>query len=480
MPPPRTSRTARRSHPPRPSAGPRRSSSKRASSSGGQAPRSRSSSRRSAAPKPGSPTTSIGAGARGLGVAQHEPRLDGAVVAVELQPHDGVDRLARRRRQRAAATERDAARARAAGREAERDVAPLPHRPRVVEQRARDEQRRLRVADPERREPLELLGEPDVERVAGHDGVDALDRHEVVRREHRGGVRHERLAERVHAPARDRQPGGGAVAAVAQQLGARRLAARRAGRTPGSSAPTRCPRRRRARSAPPAGGGARRSATRRSRSRRGASRRRRARTRARRAGSRPPAARPRTGSCVSTSRRSTLTASSSAATARARWTSVGQQQLEPRVGAVQPAGRVDPRRQPEADRAGVDPARVHARDLHQRLQPRLARRRERAQPLAHQAAVLADQRHAVGDRRERDDVEVRVGLGGVDAGAVEQRAGEHVRDAGGAQLRARVAADARVHDRRVGQPAVGARRVVVGDDDVEAGGARGGDLRPPR
>ena len=154
----------------------------------------------------------------------------------------------------------------------------------------------------------------------------------------------------------------------------------------------------------------------------------------------------------------------------------GQQQLEARVGAVQPAGGVDPRREPEADRAGVDPARVDARDLHQRLQPRLARRGERAQPLAHEPAVLADERHAVGDRRERDEVEVGVGVGRVHPGAVEQRAGEHVRDAGGAQLGARVAAERRVHDRRVRQPAVGARRVVVGDDDVEPGGARRGDL----
>jgi hypothetical protein len=33
-----------------------------------------------------------------------------------------------------------------------------------------------------------------------------------------------------------------------------------------------------------------------------------------------------------------------------------------------------------------------------------------------------------------------------------------------------------VHDQRLGQPPVGARRVVVRDDDVDAGGHRGGDL----
>ena len=50
----------------------------------------------------------------------------------------------------------------------------------------------------------------------------------------------------------------------------------------------------------------------------------------------------------------------------------GQQELEPGVGAVEPAGGVEPRREAEADRALVDAAGVDARDVHQRLQPRLA------------------------------------------------------------------------------------------------------------
>ena len=52
----------------------------------------------------------------------------------------------------------------------------------------------------------------------------------------------------------------------------------------------------------------------------------------------------------STARRSVLTASSSAAISCGTLRVVGQQQLEPGVGAAQPAGGVDPRRQPEAER----------------------------------------------------------------------------------------------------------------------------------
>jgi hypothetical protein len=154
----------------------------------------------------------------------------------------------------------------------------------------------------------------------------------------------------------------------------------------------------------------------------------------------------------------------------------GEQQLQTCVGAVQPPGRVDARREPEPDRAGVDPAGIHARDRHQRLEPGLAGGGERPEPLAHEAPVLPHQRHAVGHRGERDDVEVRVGARGIHPGRFQQRLRQQVRDARRAQLRARVAADRRVHDRRVRQPAVGARRMVVGHHDVESGRARRGDL----
>src|SRR5439155_1455996 len=56
-----------------------------------------------------------------------------------------------------------------------------------------------------------LLRKRGAERVAGHDGVHALDRDEVPGREYRGGVGHERLAERVDLCALDVETRGRAV-----------------------------------------------------------------------------------------------------------------------------------------------------------------------------------------------------------------------------------------------------------------------------
>jgi hypothetical protein len=154
----------------------------------------------------------------------------------------------------------------------------------------------------------------------------------------------------------------------------------------------------------------------------------------------------------------------------------GEQQLEPGVGAVEPPGGVEPRREAEADRPLVDAAGVDPRDVHQRLQPGLACARQPPQPGADEPPVLAGERDDVGDRGERDQVEVLVD--GVRAlpRARHQRLRELVGDAGRAQVRAEVAPDPRVHDRGLGQRAVGARGVVVGDHDLHPGSARGGDL----
>ena len=274
----------------------------------------------------------------------------------------------------------------------------------------------------------------------------------------------ERRAERLHAPARDRQPGRGAVAAVAQQVGARRLQpaeqVERRDRAARAGALLAVERDQHGRAMValgdprgddadharmPAVGGEHVGG-----------------------GSAPPAPRA-SATCasasnrirVSTSRRSALTASSSAATARARCDVGGQQQLQPRVGAVQPPGGVDPRREPEADRAGVDAARVHARDLHQRLQPGLARRGERAQALAHERA--GSRRRAARSRRPsraRRGPGRRRRAAGSMPGGLQQRPREHVRDARRAQLRARVAADA--PGARSARPAAGRRRAARG------------------
>jgi hypothetical protein len=145
---------------------------------------------------------------------------------------------------------------------------------------------------------------------------------------------------------------------------------------------------------------------------------------------------------------------------------VCEQQLEPGVGASQPPRGVDPRRQAEAERVGVQQAGIRARHHHQRAQAGLGRVGHRDDALAHQPAVLAAQRHHVGDGRERHELDVvgrRLG---------PKRLRKLVRDAGATQVGAGVSADRRVNDRAVRQAPVDPRCVVVGYDDVEARGPR--------
>ncbi len=238
IPAPRTSRTNRAPLlPPPPNSAPLppASGSRRAQFSSAWSP----------AAKSGSPTTADRRGRAGARLAQQHARLDGAVEAVDLEADGGVDRLGRQRRPLA---EADAARDRAAGVQAEADVALLlPQRPRVGQQRGRDEQRDGRVGLPERLELRELLRETQGERVAGDDGVQALRLHEVLRPQHLGGVGAERLAERLDAVARDGAARGGAVAAVARAGGGGRPPGPPAGRRRGWSGRSPCPRPRRAR-----------------------------------------------------------------------------------------------------------------------------------------------------------------------------------------------------------------------------------------
>ncbi len=160
---------------------------------------------------------------RRAGVAEHQARLDGAVPAVRLEPDGGVDRLVRARGQALARAELHAARARAAGVQRERDVAALADRARVGEVRGRDEQRHRRVAVAERREPLELLGERRA----------SARRRPRRRRSRTCGTRSSGASTSAACAAndsrnastcvaRDRQPGGGAVPAVAVEVAAAR------------------------------------------------------------------------------------------------------------------------------------------------------------------------------------------------------------------------------------------------------------------
>ena len=149
---------------------------------------------------------------------------------------------------------------------------------------------------------------------------------------------------------------------------------------------------------------------------------------------------------------SSVSSSSSPASARCR-----------RPAALMRGASRKPTRAASSPLGSTRATRISAR------RPGLRVARQRAQAGAHEPAVLAAQRHEVGDRRERDEVEVVVGQSpGPRPRAAQQRLRELVarrppRTGPGTGSRR-----ARVHDRRVGQRAVGARLVVVGDDDVDA------------
>ena len=159
-----------------------------------------------------------------------------------------------------------------------------------------------------------------------------------------------------------------------------------------------------------------------------------------------------------------------------------QHQLDSGVGAIEAPGGVDPGSEPEPDGLLVDRLGLHLRNRHQRADPSAPRRPHRGQPLAHQPPVLADERHQVGDRRQRNQVEIlsrgvppapgRVRVPG--AAGVAKRDRELVGHPRGAQGTERVARDDRVQDRAIGQ--LGGRLVVVGHDHLDARGASRRDL----
>ena len=96
---------------------------------------------------------------------------------------------------------------------------------------------------------------------------------------------------------------------------------------------------------------------------------------------------------------------------------------------------------PASTAAGID-----VRPAHQRAQPRLLRRGQPPQPLDCERPVLVDERDDVGDRRERDDVEV------AREHAESSRAApaELVHDAGAAELGERVVGRPRGNDGQSG------------------------------
>ncbi len=173
----------------------------------------------------------------------------------------------------------------------------------------------------------------------------------------------------------------------------------------------------------------------------------------------------------STACRSRFSSSSESASLPGFRVVLGQQKLERLARMAEASCRVEARRKPEPDGSRVDRRRVNAGASHQRAEARLRRARKRAQPGDRERAVLVEERDDVGDRRERDEVEVTARNLGVDA---EQRLPELVDDAGPAQLRERVVGGAGRDDRAVGKRL--GRPVVVGDDDVQPPLLRLGDL----
>ena len=141
---------------------------------------------------------------------------------------------------------------------------------------------------------------------------------------------------------------------------------------------------------------------------------------------------------------------------------LSEQQLQRRLGPAQASGGVDPRREPEADRTLVERGRIHAGDAQQRAQARLLRLREAAQTDERERTVLVDERHDVGDRRERHDVEMPLEERVVGA---EQPLGQLPHHRGPTETGKGIIALER-GDHRTCRERL-RRAVVVGDDDLE-------------
>ena len=412
---------------------------------------------------------------RRLSVAEHQPRLDGAVVAVHLEAYDRVQgrlAVAGSEPPRPNATQRERAPPAASENETWR---PSPIARGSSSSALGIEQRRPRGwtcrTVPDVRAPRET----DVEHIARHDGVDwagpgsdpAGVRAAVGSR--RRTPRETRRRARVATSARQRP--GGRRGAAARRL---RRRARRAGRRRGSNGLSRCPHRRRARSAPPVGDGARRYA--------------RPRRRSPPDASPPPAS--TYGGAPGGALRDLLLSLQQDPRLHVSPLDVGRVQLV--LNRACPHALVGERSSSPASARYSLPAALIRGASRKPIAPasiplgstratsinacRPGLRVGRApQPLAHQSPVLVHERHAVGDRGERDEVEVGVGVRGVPP---RRRA---ARGRAGARRRWRTAPDTGSRRQPGGRSArraaaVGARRVVVRDHHVETGGARRGDL----
>ena len=144
---------------------------------------------------------------------------------------------------------------------------------------------------------------------------------------------------------------------------------------------------------------------------------------------------------------------------------LGEQQRQSLGGGSEPPGGIDARAHAEADIAHAD-RRPHARDLLQRGEAGPACVFHLPQAVAHKNPVLIHQRHDVGNRRQRDEVEVFAEVHALHARGFEQGVREFEDHAGTAEV-VKTRAELGIYQRH----AIGAflgRLVVVEHDDINA------------
>ena len=153
-----------------------------------------------------------------------------------------------------------------------------------------------------------------------------------------------------------------------------------------------------------------------------------------------------------------------------------RQQPRAEIGAADAAAGIDARAEQEAEMPRLGRA-GEPRDVHQRGQAGIVAPAQREQALGDEGAVEALQRHDVGDRAERDEIEPaeQVGLrprprpeAARAQHAVDRDHGEeHQADRGEMAEPGKIVEPVRIDDRtRVRQLLVGL--VMIDDDDVEA------------
>ena len=85
---------------------------------------------------------------------------------------------------------------------------------------------------------------------------------------------------------------------------------------------------------------------------------------------------------------------------------LGEEKLNPRIGAIKPPSRIDPRSKTEAQIALVEPGHLAFGRRDQRPHTRPRSPPYLLQPLLHQRPVLPHQRHHIGHRRQRNKIKI--------------------------------------------------------------------------